>query len=182
MLRRWMIGLGANLGNARGALERTLKRLHAHPQLVVARVSSVYRSAPVEAKGPDFLNAVVALDSDLAPEAMLALAQSLEALEGRERPYRNSPRTLDVDLLTAGDLALTLPQLTLPHPRMHLRAFVLKPLLEIDPDAEIAGLGRAADWMQRCLDQPIQRLDCLRAQDDSLAAGDTRRNRTEIVR
>ena len=182
MLRRWMIGLGANLGDARGALERTLHRLRTHPQLAVSHVSSLYRSAPVDAQGPDFLNVVVALDSDLDPESMLAVAQSLESLEGRERPYRNSPRTLDVDLLTAGDLTLAQPQLTLPHPRMHERAFVLTPLLEIDPDAHIAGRGRAADWLQRCLDQSIERLDRLDAQDDTEAAGDARRNRVETVR
>ena len=158
MLRRWMIGLGANLGDARGALERTLQRLRAQPRISLAGVSSLYRSAPVDATGPDFLNAVVALDSDLAPESMLALAQSLETAEGRERPHHNAPRTLDVDLLMAGGLVLTGASLTLPHPRMHRRAFVLRPLLEIDPDATIAGQGAAAHWLDRCLDQPVERL------------------------
>ena len=158
MQRRWMLGLGANLGDARGALERTLSRLQQHPDLQVIAISSLWRSAPVDAEGPDFLNAVVAIDTALAPQAMLMLAQSLESEEGRVRPHRNAPRTLDVDLLLAGSLVLETPLLTLPHPRMHQRAFVLAPLLEIDPLAQIPRLGGAADWASACAGQRIEKL------------------------
>lgn len=158
MQRRWMLGLGANLGDARGALERTLSRLRQHSDLQVIAVSSLWRSAPVGAEGPDFLNAVLAIDTALAPQAMLTLAQSLESEEGRVRPHRNAPRTLDVDLLLAGSLVLETPLLTLPHPRMHQRAFVLAPLLEIDPLVHIPRLGRAADWASACTGQRIEKL------------------------
>jgi len=156
--RRWMIGLGANLGDAHQALGRTLKRLRDDSRVRVVSVSSVWRSAPVDASGPDFLNAVVAIDTELDPNALLGLAQTLESQEGRQRPYRNAPRTLDVDLLFGESLTLATETLTLPHPRMHLRAFVLQPLLEIDPQAQIPGLGAAAEWLGRITDQPIERI------------------------
>jgi 2-amino-4-hydroxy-6-hydroxymethyldihydropteridine diphosphokinase len=174
MERRWMIGLGANLGDARGALERTLSRLRQHPDLQVIAVSSLWRSAPVDASGPDFLNAVLAIDTALAPQAMLMLAQSLESQEGRARPHRNAPRTLDVDLLLAGSLVLDTPLLTLPHPRMHQRAFVLSPLLEVDPLAQIPRLGAAADRAKACAGQRIERLGPLTdAKGDAPPAGQT---------
>ncbi len=161
MQRRWMLGLGANLGDAQGALERTLSRLRQHPDLQVIAVSSLWRSAPVDAGGPDFLNAVLAIDTALAPQAMLMLAQSLESQEGRVRPYRNAPRTLDIDLLLAGSLVLDTALLTLPHPRVHQRAFVLEPLLEVDPLAQIPRLGAAADWAKTCAGQRVERLGSL---------------------
>jgi 2-amino-4-hydroxy-6-hydroxymethyldihydropteridine diphosphokinase len=98
----------------------------------VAR-SSLYRSAPVDAAGPDFFNAVVALETALSPEALLERMQGIEHGAGRERPYRNAPRTLDLDLLHHGDARLQTPTLTLPHPRIAERAFVLLPLAEIAP-------------------------------------------------
>ncbi|MFM7569385.1 MAG: 2-amino-4-hydroxy-6-hydroxymethyldihydropteridine diphosphokinase [Betaproteobacteria bacterium] len=158
-----MIGLGANLGDAHGALERTLRRLRDDSRVQVASVSSVWRSAPVDATGPDFLNAVVAFDTQLDPQTLLALAQGLEFQEGRQRPYQNAPRTLDVDLLCGESLTLATDTLTLPHPRMHLRAFVLQPLLEIDPQACIPGQGSAAEWLARITDQPIERIGALLA-------------------
>jgi len=182
MLRRWMIGLGSNLGDSRAVLERTLGRLRNHTRLSVIRVSSLYRTAPVGAEGPDFLNAVVALDSPAEPDEMLVIAQSLEALEARARPYRNAPRTLDVDLLLAGSLVIASPQLTLPHPRMHQRAFVLRPLLEIDASAEIPGLGQAADWLRQCLDQPIERIGSLGEQSSPAAGGTGAPDRIEVTR
>lgn len=163
MQRRWFLGLGANLGDARGALERTVRRLREHPDLRVTAVSSLWRSAPVDAEGPDFLNAVLALDTALAPQAMLTLAQWLETEEGRVRPHRNAPRTLDVDLLLAESLVLDTSLLTLPHPRMHQRAFVLEPLLEIDPLAQIPHLGPAAELAKACVAQRLERLGPLTA-------------------
>lgn len=131
------VGLGANLGDAAGAIARSLAALAALPQTRLVRQSPLYRSAPVDASGPDYINAVAELRTRLAPEALLAELQRLERAEGRERPYRNAPRTLDLDLLILGDIhaevRLDTPTLKLPHPRMTERAFVLLPLADIAP-------------------------------------------------
>ncbi len=127
------VGLGANLGDARATVHRAIQALAALPQVRLTARSSLYRSAPVDASGPDFINAVVALETMLSPEALLAEMQRIEQEAGRERPYRNAPRTLDLDLLHHGDARLDTPALTLPHPRLAERAFVLLPLAEIAP-------------------------------------------------
>ena len=118
---------------------------------VVAR-SSLYRSAPVDAAGPDFINAVVELETTLAPQPLLDELHRLEGRAGRERPYRHAPRTLDLDLLIHGHAAMETATLTLPHPRMAQRAFVLVPL------AEIAPRRVTPDQLARVSDQPIERL------------------------
>lgn len=127
------VGLGANLGDSRAALGQALEELGRLPRTAVVCVSSLYRSAPVDASGPDFLNAVAELRTALGPYELLAELQRIEAAAGRERPYRNAPRTLDLDLLLYDRLAQDDPVLTLPHPRMRERAFVLLPLAEIAP-------------------------------------------------
>ena len=127
------VAIGANLGDARNAVRQAMDDLAALPQTRVTARSSLYRSAPVEASGPDFINAVVALETALAPDALLAELQRIERAAGRERPYRNAPRTLDLDLLRHGDATIDTPTLALPHPRMRERAFVLLPLAEIAP-------------------------------------------------
>lgn len=152
---RAFVGLGANLGGAREAMARAVRGLSAAPGVRVAGVSPLYRSAPVDAVGPDFLNAVCAVDTMLAPQVLLALLQSLEAQAGRERPHRNAPRTLDLDLLLHGDAAIEAPDLVVPHPRMHLRAFVLRPLLDLARDVELPGRGLARDWLDRAADQAL---------------------------
>ena len=96
--------------------------------------SSLYRSAPLDAQGADYVNAVAQLQTKMLPAVLLKTLQAIEARFGRERPYRNAPRTLDLDLLLYGDRRIDTPVLTLPHPRMHERAFVLVPLAEIAPD------------------------------------------------
>lgn len=127
------VGLGANLGDARAALAQAVHALHACAGVEVVRVSSLYRSAPVDAGGPDYLNAVAQLRTTLPALSLLHGLQAIEQAAGRERPYRNAPRTLDLDLLLyAGDRIAT-PELTVPHPRMAERAFVLQPLAEIAP-------------------------------------------------
>jgi 2-amino-4-hydroxy-6-hydroxymethyldihydropteridine diphosphokinase len=103
----------------------------------VAR-SGLYRSAPIEAQGADYINAVAQLKTQLSPAALLKELQAIEDRFGRERPYRNAPRTLDLDLLLYGQRHIVTPLLTLPHPRMHERAFVLAPLAEIAPDLALA--------------------------------------------
>ena len=154
----WFIGLGSNLGDSLAILKHALASLSAHPAITRLVSSSVWKSAPVGAEGPDFLNAVARLQSSLAPLDMLDLAQSLEASAGRTRPYPNAPRSLDIDLLLLDDRIISLPSLTLPHPRMHERAFVLAPLVEIAPDCLIPGHGLAADCLALCSKQRIEQL------------------------
>ena len=149
---RVFVGLGANLGDARATLAAALGELRAlAPAGAPAwRVSSTWRSAPVDAGGPDFRNAVATFDTALAPHALLDALQAIELRFGRERPYRNAPRTLDLDLLLygvrgdAGGLAQADARLELPHPRAHLRAFVLEPLAELWPGGVIPGRGSVA--------------------------------------
>lgn len=126
--------------------------LAALPRTRLVARSSLYRSAPFEAQGPDFINAVVELHTGLAPLALLAELQRLEAGAGRERPYRNAPRTLDLDLLRHGDTTMQSDVLTLPHPRLGERAFVLLPLAEIAPALV------SAVQLERVADQRIERL------------------------
>jgi 2-amino-4-hydroxy-6-hydroxymethyldihydropteridine diphosphokinase len=152
------VGLGANLGDAAGTLRQALRALSELPGTEVTGVSSLYRSAPVDAQGPDFVNAVARLRTALAPLALLQALQAIELRHGRERPYRNAPRTLDLDLLLFGSLQLASPALTLPHPRMHQRAFVLRPLAELSPDLEIPGRGFVADALVCCAGQAVERL------------------------
>jgi 2-amino-4-hydroxy-6-hydroxymethyldihydropteridine diphosphokinase len=150
---RAYVGLGANLGEDLGAtLTQASLQLAALQGTRVVALSSLWRSAPVDATGPDFVNAVVALDTDLAPLDLLDALQAIEQAHGRERPYRHAPRTLDLDLLLYGDSVLDTPRLTLPHPRLGERAFVLRPLLEIAP--ELRHLARGQGWQE----QRIERL------------------------
>jgi len=107
---------------------------------------------------PEYVNAVAALDTDLSAPQLLEALLAIEARHGRQRPFRNAPRTLDLDLLLYGELALTSPTLTLPHPRMHRRAFVLRPLLDLDPRAEVPGRGAARELLRACGDQRLERL------------------------
>jgi len=131
--RAW-IGLGANLGDREAALRAAVRAIAALPGTQVLRTSSLYRSAPVDAGGPDYLNAVAEIATLLEPRALLAALQAIELGAGRERPYRNAPRTLDLDILLYGEQCITTLALTVPHPRMHERAFVLLPLAELAPE------------------------------------------------
>lgn len=127
------VALGANLGDAVGAVRAAFQALAGLPETTLVRRSSLYRSAPVEATGPDFINAVAELRTRLPAAALLAALQAIEQGAGRARPYRNAPRTLDLDLLLFGDERIATAALTVPHPRMAERAFVLVPLAEIAP-------------------------------------------------
>lgn len=140
------VALGANLGDAQAAVREAMVALGQLPRTVVTARSSLYRSAPVDAEGPDFVNAVVALRTGLDADQLLAALQRLEAQAGRERPFPNAPRTLDLDLLMHANAVRDTPTLTLPHPRMRERAFVLKPLAEIAPDkVPAAALARVSN-------------------------------------
>jgi 2-amino-4-hydroxy-6-hydroxymethyldihydropteridine diphosphokinase len=152
------IGLGANLGDARANVEWALAQLAALPATHLSARSSLYRTAPQDSSGDDYINAVARLDTTLDPHALLRALQALEARQGRERPYLNAPRTLDLDLLLVDDAVIATDTLTVPHPRMHLRAFVLAPLLEIAPDIAIPGIGLARPLLAGVADQPVEKL------------------------
>jgi 2-amino-4-hydroxy-6-hydroxymethyldihydropteridine diphosphokinase len=152
------IGIGANLGDALNNVEQAIAAIARLPGAVLVRRSSLYRSAPIDAGGDDYVNAVVQLSTSLAPQVLLQQLMQLEAGFGRERAYHNAPRTLDLDLLLVDDIQVQSELLTLPHPRMHLRAFVLAPLLEIDPAIVIPGIGPAAAMLAATAGQQIQKL------------------------
>jgi 2-amino-4-hydroxy-6-hydroxymethyldihydropteridine diphosphokinase len=155
---RAFVGVGANLGDAVATVRSALDALAQldHTQLV--KCSSLYRSAPVDAEGPDFVNAAAELRTTLAPLALLRQLQRIERDFGRVRGVRNAPRTLDLDLLLYDERVLDTEALVLPHPRAHLRAFVLWPLAEIDAALSLPGLGPVAAWLPDVAGQPIERL------------------------
>ena len=148
------IGLGANLGESHQTLLQAIGVLRHRSDIRNLHLSPFYRSAPVDAQGPDYVNAVAVLETQLQPSALLDVLQALENRFGRERPYRNAPRTLDLDILLFGDLIQDDPVLTLPHPRMHERAFVLVPLKNLAPDLMLAQ-GSLEALIAACSDQRI---------------------------
>jgi 2-amino-4-hydroxy-6-hydroxymethyldihydropteridine diphosphokinase len=156
--QRAYVGLGANLGDARGQVLDAVEALAGTPGVRLVARSSLYRSAPVDAGGPDYVNAVAAIDTTLAPLDLLHAMQSIEDRFGRERPYVNAPRTLDLDLLLHGTVACRTPELTVPHPRLHLRAFVLRPLAELAPRLQIPAHGPVEALLAAVHDQVVERL------------------------
>ena len=142
------VGLGANLGDPRRQVEQAFRDLQALPHTRLVKTSSLYRTAPVGyAAQPPFVNAVAELETSLAAERLLAELHAIEARYARKRSFPNAPRTLDLDLLLFGDRVISKHGLEVPHPRMHERAFVLVPLLEIAPQAEIPGRGAARAFL-----------------------------------
>lgn len=146
------IGIGANLGDVQATVSKACSDVGQLPGTKLLRQSSLYSSAPVGASGPDFVNAVVEISTTLSPQDLLICLHQFEANEARQRPYRNAPRTLDLDLLLYGDAVIDTTALTVPHPRMNQRAFVLLPLAEIAPERVSAAQLRAVS------DQVISRL------------------------
>ncbi|BDU53585.1 2-amino-4-hydroxy-6-hydroxymethyldihydropteridine diphosphokinase [Limnohabitans sp. INBF002] len=128
------VALGANLGDAVATVQQALRDVAGLPGTQLLKASSLYRSAPYEAQGPDFINAVALLQTQLSPLVLLHALQAIELKSGRERPYKNAPRTLDLDVIFYGDVSLDGPELILPHPRWQERAFVLQPLFEVWPE------------------------------------------------
>jgi 2-amino-4-hydroxy-6-hydroxymethyldihydropteridine diphosphokinase len=153
------IGIGANLGNARASVTLAIERMAQLPMTRLLQHSSLYRSAPFEADGADYINAVAAIVTNLPPLQLLAELQEIEQIFGRERPYFHAPRTLDLDLLLYGDQCIAVPTLTVPHPGLTLRAFALLPLLEIAPLAVIPGAGPAQQFVAAVQSQDIERLN-----------------------
>ena len=153
------VGLGSNLADPVFQVLRALEALGRLPQTRVVRRSSLYRSAPVGyLEQPDFINAVALVETELMPHALLDALLALEHEFGRTREFQNAPRTLDLDVLLYDDLSHHEHGLTIPHPQMHLRAFVLQPLLEIAPDCVIPGVGSVAEASQRCVGQKLERM------------------------
>jgi 2-amino-4-hydroxy-6-hydroxymethyldihydropteridine diphosphokinase len=142
--------LGANLGDARQAVLHALEALNHLPSTRLTARSRLYRSAPHQAQGPDFVNAVALLDTSLSAPSLLDALQALETQAGRERPYVNAPRTLDLDLILYGQSRINSPRLRVPHPRWRERAFVVLPLADVWPD-QVSAQDRA-----RVADQPIE--------------------------
>lgn len=128
------VGLGANLGDPRTAVLQALEKLGQLPHTRLVARSRLYLTAPVDAQGPDFINAVARLSTHLSAPQLWAWLWRMECDAGRERPYVNAPRTLDLDLLLYGDAVIQSPALTVPHPRMKQRAFVLRPLADVAPE------------------------------------------------
>jgi 2-amino-4-hydroxy-6-hydroxymethyldihydropteridine diphosphokinase len=157
--QRAFIALGSNLAEPEVQVNQAFAALAQLPQSRLLAQSSLYRSAPVGyAEQADFINAVAHIETGLAPHDLLQSLLGIERTFGRVRDFRNAPRTLDLDLLLYADLMFHEPGLTLPHPRMHERAFVLLPLVEIAPDCEIPGKGKAKNWLVRVGDQTITRV------------------------
>ncbi len=151
------IGLGSNLENPGRQLQAAFAALAGLQDTRLLARSSLYRSAPVGfADQPDYANAVAKIITELPPQQLLQALLLTEQAQGRERSFRNAPRTLDLDVLLYDDLQLEAHELIIPHPQMHLRAFVLQPLLEIAPDIVIPGIGRAEAAFANCRDQVLQ--------------------------
>lgn len=163
MKRTAYIGLGANQGDMVESIKAALESLRSLEQSELIAVSPFYKSAPVEAAGPDYLNAVAQLDTSLEPYALLLHLLDIELMLGRKRrglgQKKNAPRNVDLDLLLLGDMIIQSTPLTLPHPRLHQRAFVLKPLLDLAPDIRVPGQGSASTFLETVSDQRIELLE-----------------------
>ena len=154
------VGLGANLGEPQTRVREALGELDALSHTRVVKSSSLYRSEPLGyAAQPPFVNAVAQLETGLPAERLLAGLHAIEARHGRERSFPDAPRTLDLDLLLFGNAIIESEKLNIPHPRMHERAFVLLPLVEIAPEVAIPGRGPAKALLEKCKDQGIGRID-----------------------
>jgi 2-amino-4-hydroxy-6-hydroxymethyldihydropteridine diphosphokinase len=145
------------LGNARETLQHAARQLGQHAGIHSLSLSRFYSSAPIDSHGPDYVNAVAQLSTTLAPLELLDVLQQIELEHGRQRPYRNAPRTLDLDLLLYGTQRVNHERLVVPHPRMHQRAFVLVPLQELAPRLCLPQ-GPVSVLVQACSDQQLRPL------------------------
>jgi 2-amino-4-hydroxy-6-hydroxymethyldihydropteridine diphosphokinase len=152
------VGIGANLGDARASVENAFQQLAALPDTRLTGQSSLFRTAPIDAGGDDYVNAVVRIETPLPADELLKKLQEIEHASGRVRSVINAPRTLDLDILLYGTLKISSESLTVPHPRLTQRAFVLIPLLQIDPLIAIPGKGPAHEYVQAVAGQVICRI------------------------
>lgn len=156
-LRRVVFSLGSNIGDRLEHLRLGVSALRRTPQTELIAVSPVYETVAVGDPQPDFLNIVVLMDSTLPSLVLLERGQAIEAALGRPASHAPGPRTLDVDLIAVGDRRRRSERLTLPHPRAHLRAFVLVPWLDVDPEADLPGHGLVKDLVAAVTDEGIRR-------------------------
>ena len=153
------IAIGSNLQQPRSQVEEAFEGLSKLPQTELIKRSSLYRTAPMGYDNqPDFINAVAEISTAFGPLELMRALLELELAHGRERPFPNAPRVLDLDLLLYNDTIMDSPELTLPHPRMHTRGFVLLPLSEIAPNMVIPQHGKVAELAQKCMDQGVEKL------------------------
>jgi 2-amino-4-hydroxy-6-hydroxymethyldihydropteridine diphosphokinase len=153
------VGIGSNLAEPVRQVEEALLELDRLPHSRLVKRSSLYKSAPVGfADQPDFINAVAQLETGVSADRLLSELQEIESRHGRKRSFANAPRSLDLDLLMFGNSKLKTRDLTLPHPRMHERAFVLKPLVEISPEVSIPGIGAAKALLEKLEDQIVEKV------------------------
>ncbi len=157
---RAFVALGSNLQNPKLQVESAIRELNTLTQTRLVKASSLYKTAPVGYDNqPDFINAVAEIETTLTAPAMLTALLELENSHGRERPFPNAPRVLDLDLLLYGDATIKTASLTLPHPRMHLRGFVMLPLVEIAPDVIIPNIGMVSEIALVCADQSVKKMN-----------------------
>lgn len=152
------VGLGANLGDALGTLQRATIALGSMTSTRLIAQSSFFKTAPIDASGDDYVNSVAQLETTLDAESLLMHLQRIEQTFGRERPYPNAPRTLDLDLLLFGQQCIDSANLIVPHPRLTERAFTLIPLLQLDPLLRIPGRGPAHEFVTGVADQAIRKI------------------------
>ncbi|HEV2611097.1 MAG TPA: 2-amino-4-hydroxy-6-hydroxymethyldihydropteridine diphosphokinase [Noviherbaspirillum sp.] len=152
------IGIGSNLGDAADHVQRAILRLGKLDDTRLTAQSNLFRTAPVDAGGDDYVNAVAKLETALPADRLLSALQAIEQDFGRERPFPNAPRTLDLDVLLYAQQRIDTPSLTVPHPRLTQRAFALIPLLQIDPMIAIPGKGPAHQFVPDVAGQAIQKI------------------------
>ena len=152
-------GLGANLGDTESTIQCAIDEIIKRACCGRSDLSSFYVTEPIDSSGPDYVNAVLCIETQCAPLELLRILQSIENQHGRVRPMGvvNAPRTLDCDLLLYGDERIETKDLIIPHARMHQRAFVLVPLLELNQNIEIPGLGLAKSFLPRVMNQRIRK-------------------------
>jgi 2-amino-4-hydroxy-6-hydroxymethyldihydropteridine diphosphokinase len=159
-MARAFIGFGGNIGDTRQFIADAIICLAQRRELQIIKKSCLYQSAPFQATGNDFINAVIEIETELSPYGLLYVCQAVEQEFGRERPYANAPRTLDLDILSFEGVSQEDSDLTLPHPRIIERSFVLLPLLEIAPDFFLPNLGELKAFLPNVADQRIEKLAC----------------------
>jgi 2-amino-4-hydroxy-6-hydroxymethyldihydropteridine diphosphokinase len=153
------IALGSNLQDPQAQVERALQTIANTPRIKLIKASSLFKTAPIGYDNqPDFINAVAEIETDLSPLALLHKLLAIEARHGRERPFPNAPRVLDLDVLLYGNIEINTAELTLPHPRMHTRGFVMLPLAEIAPKINIGNHGYADELASKCDNQGVSKL------------------------
>ncbi|MGA1679066.1 MAG: 2-amino-4-hydroxy-6-hydroxymethyldihydropteridine diphosphokinase [Candidatus Nanopelagicales bacterium] len=158
-----IISIGSNLGNRKDYLQFAVDKISSLPKTLLTRVSSIYETLPQGfTDQPNFFNAILEIDTDLTPPELLTEIRQIELAANRERLVPNGPRTLDIDVISFANQKITGPELEVPHPRAQLRQFVLLPWLEVDPTAQLVGLGSVKELSDALADQGVVRLEGLK--------------------